>query len=154
MLWLNYTKGSPTVRSRNYYPVTSKEKSSGLTCRKCWESNRDGSGSWSNVINKVPLFLHQLRSAESHAGDLSCHRKEHSQRTFHRKKAHCGQTRASALVQLQLYQRSFGNRLRSESVCSHHHRPGQEERILLKKTTTACPRPGGINPLYRSIDST
>ncbi len=30
MLWLNYTKGSPTVRSTNYYLVTSEEKSNGL----------------------------------------------------------------------------------------------------------------------------
>ena len=54
MPWLNYTKDSPTLRSRNSYRVTSKEKSNGLTFKKCWESNSDGSGSWSNATNKIP----------------------------------------------------------------------------------------------------
>ena len=54
MLWLNYTKDSLTLRSRSCYPVISKEKSNGLTFKKCWASNRDGSGSWSNVTNKIP----------------------------------------------------------------------------------------------------
>ncbi len=39
--------------------------------------------------------------------------------------------------------------IRPESIGSHHHRPGQEERILPKKTPTARPRPGGLNPKPR-----